>query len=142
MRTNTNYNYLEAVKNDIRTYLEYDRDIENEILNGDYTDADDLEQTLYDDLWIVDGVTGNASGSYTFNRNEAREYVLADTETVQEALKEFGVEAEKIADAFLNDDWEYLDVTARCYILGQALAEVLEEVAEEIEKTFEEYNNN
>lgn len=142
MRTNTNYNYLEAVKNDIRTYLEYDRDIENEILNGDYTDADDLEQTLYNDLWIVDGVTGNASGSYTFNRNEAREYVLADTETVQEALKEFGVEAEKIADAFLNNEWEYLDVTARCYILGQALAEVLEEVAEEIEKTFDEYNNN
>lgn len=133
--------YLEQVKDDIKTYLEYDRDIENEILAGEYTDTDDLEQTLYDELWIVDGVTGNASGSYTFNSEEAKQHVLNDTETVQEALKEFCVEAEKIADAFLNDDWEYLDVTARCYVLGQALAEVLEEVEEEIEAAFEEYNN-
>lgn len=133
--------YLEQVKDDIKTYLEYDRDIENEILTGEYTDKDDLEQTLYDDLWIVDGVTGNASGSYTFNREEAKQHVLNDTETVQEALKEFCVEADKIADAFLNNDWEYLDVTARCYVLGQALAEVLEEVEEEIEAAFEEYEN-
>lgn len=71
--------YLEQVKDDIKTYLEYDRDIENEILAGEYTDKDDLETTLYDDLWTVDGVTGNASGSYTFNREEAKQHVLNDT---------------------------------------------------------------
>lgn len=133
----TNNNYLEQVKADIKEVLEYDYDIINDIEAGQYQDADDLRETLYDDLWVNDGVTGNASGSYTFNRAEAREFVIADMDTVREALQDFGTPAEEIGNRFLDEDWEYLDVTARCYVLGQALDEVLEEMGEAIAEAFE-----
>lgn len=77
-------------------------------------------------MWIADEVTGNGSGSYTFDRAQAREYVLADIDTVKEALKEFDTPAETIAKKFLGDDWEYFDVTARCYVLGQAIDAALD----------------
>ena len=53
------YNYLEAVKDDVREY------IEDEIDFTDYGTIEDLEQFLNDELFINDSVTGNASGSYT-----------------------------------------------------------------------------
>jgi hypothetical protein len=116
------YNYLDAVTDSVRDvideYLEnYDADM----------DADDIRDQLYDDLWTDDSVTGNGSGSYTFDRWKAREYVLADTDTVIEALTDFGVDAKTVGEKFLEEDWEYFDVTARCYLLGQAIDAVLEE---------------
>lgn len=135
--TNTNINYLDQVKEDIRNYLEYDYDIQAEIQAGEFADAEELREHLYDTMWINDAITGNASGSYTCNRAEAREYVLADMDTVGEALREFCVPAEEIGERFLAEDWEYLDVTARCYVLGWALDEVLEEIEDEIEAEFE-----
>lgn len=134
--TSANFNYLEAVKADVKQYLE-----DNTINPTDfsyYEDADDFAQALNDDLWTVDEVTGNASGSYTFNREEAKNFVLADIETVQEALREFCTPAETIAEKFLEDDWEYFDVTARCYILGQAISEFIEENREAIETAIKE----
>lgn len=135
--TNTEKNYLDQVKEDIRNYLEYDYDIKAEIQAGEFADAEELREYLYDTMLIEDAITGNASGSYTFNRAEAREYVLADMDTVGEALREFGTTAEEIGERFLAEDWEYLDVTARCYVLGWALDEVLEEIEDEIEAEFE-----
>lgn len=55
------YNYLEAVKEDVREY------INNEIKLLDFSSLEELEEKLNDDLWINDNVTGNASGSYYCN---------------------------------------------------------------------------
>lgn len=118
----TNYNYLEAMKEDI---LEY---IRNEINLSDYEDKYALEEYLNDTLWVEDSVTGNASGSYTFNRWKAKEYVTDNMELVTEMCTEFGLDSESIAEHFLEEDWEYFDVSIRCYLLGQAIAEVLEEL--------------
>lgn len=116
------YNYLESIKADV---LEY---INNEIDLTDYESKDDLHESLHDDLWAEDSVTGNASGSYTFCRETAKEYVTENMEECIEALKEFCVEAETVAEKFLSEDWEYFDVTIRCHLLGQAISEVLEEI--------------
>jgi hypothetical protein len=89
-------------------------------------DREEFADTLNDEMWIADEVTGNGSGSYTFDSAQAREYVLADIDTVKEALKEFDTPAETIAEKFLEDDWEYFDVTARCYVLGQAIDAALD----------------
>lgn len=59
------YNYLQAVKEDVKNYIE-----ENEI-KVNSSNREEVEQTLNDDLWAEDSVTGNGSGSYTFNRAEA-----------------------------------------------------------------------
>ena len=94
-------------------------------------DRDSFEEELNDLLWTDDSVTGNGSGSYTFDRAKAQEYVMADIETVQEALREFCVEADTIAKKFLESDWEYFDVTARCYVLSMGISEVLDEIEKE-----------
>lgn len=134
---NTTYNYLEAVIADVKEWIEDNMDLEHDIITGQFEDRDEIEEYLNDTLFIDDSVTGNASGSYTFNREEAKNYVLADIDTVREALQEFGTDAGTIAEKFLDEDWEYFDVTARCYILGQAVAEVLDELEEDIEAAIE-----
>ena len=123
------YNYFEAVKEDVMEY------IKNEVNREDYESREELEEYLNDTLWTCDSVTGNGSGSYTFNNEKAREYVMGDTETVIEALKEFDTDAETIAEKFLSGDFEYFDVTARCYILGAAISEALDEIEAEEQET-------
>lgn len=46
--------------------------------------------------------------------------------------KKFCTPAEEIGNKFLNENWEYLDVTARCYVLGMAISEVLDELEDEL----------
>lgn len=48
---------------------------------------------------------------------------------LRDALREFCVKAETIGDKFLSNDWEYFDVTIRCYLLGGAIEAALDEIA-------------
>lgn len=122
-----NYNYLEAVAEDVREY------INNEIdLNEWRGDRDGLEEKLNDDLWIVDSVTGNASGSYTFSTWQAEEYLAHNWDVLEEALAEFGNTENPIEKGA-----EWCDVIIRCYLLGQAIAEVLDDLEEELEEVEE-----
>ena len=119
------YDYLEAVKDDVKEY------IKNEVNVGDYSDRDEMGEQLYDTLFCEDSVTGNASGSYTFNSYKAKEYIESDPEAytyIRELVSEYGIEAETVADKFLNEDWEYWDVSIRCYLLYQAVDKALEEL--------------
>lgn len=131
-------NYLKETIANVKEYIEYNIDLENDIITGEFEDRESIEEYLNDTLWTADEVTGNGSGSYTFNREEAKKNVLADIDTVREALQEFGTDAATIAEKFLTEDWEYFDVTARCYVLGQAIAEVLDELEENIETAIAE----
>jgi hypothetical protein len=121
----TNYNYLEAVTEDVREY------IREEINLGEWKgNADGLGEHLNDTLWITDSVTGNASGSYTFSTWKAEEYLAHNWDILAEALTEFCCECNPIEKGA-----EWCDVTIRCYLLGQAIAEALEELEEELEET-------
>lgn len=121
----TNYNYLESVKEDVKEY------IDNEINLKDFTDREELEQKLNDDLWVCDSVTGNASGSYTFNTYQAEENLAHNWDLLAEAMREFGCEVD-----LLEKGAEWADVTIRCYLLGQAIGEILDEMEEELEEAF------
>ena len=121
------YNYIEAMKNDIRQYMEDNESYLN------YTDKEDLAEQLNDQCWIADSVTGNASGSYTFNRAEAKEHVLDNIDLLKDAYDEFG-QREQFTEDFFSENWERMDVTIRCFLLGQALYEVLEEDYQEPEE--------
>ena len=129
MTTTTKYNYLEAVTTDVLDYIR-----EEIYLNEWKGRADELAEQLNDDLWICDSVTGNASGSYTFNRYRAEEYLCHNWAELAEALEEFGCSSINPFDKGA----EWCDVTLRCYYLGQAIAEALEELAEELEAEEEE----
>ena len=117
------YNYLEAMKEDV---LQYIRD---EIDLAEFDSLEELEEKLNDDLWTVDSVTGNGSGSYTFNRYQAEKYICHNLDLLAEALEEFGGGAD-----VLKDGAEAADVTIRCYLLGQAIAEALEEIEDDFEE--------
>lgn len=118
------YNYHEEAKNSVLDYIEENK----ELLADTFEDKDELEQFLNDTLFTDDSVTGNASGSFTFNRWTAQEYVTENIDLLKEACDEFGTDAETVGDWFLSEDWETMDVTIRCYVLGSAIAEALEEI--------------
>nr|DAH69440.1 MAG TPA: hypothetical protein [Caudoviricetes sp.] len=120
------YDYLENVTADVRDYVEQEVDLSKWAGN-----RDGLEEKLNGDLWTCDSVTGNGSGSYTFNRVQAQIYVLDGMDELQEAVNEFGIDSETIGEKFLESDWEYFDVTIRCYLLGQAIAAVLDDLEED-----------
>lgn len=121
------YNYLEAVKEDVKNY------IKNEITLKDYSDRDELEEHLNDTLFVEDSVTGNASGSYTFNTWKAEENICHNLDLLAEAMEEFCCEVNSIEKGA-----EWCDVTIRCYLLGQAISEVLDDMEEELEEAFTE----
>lgn len=81
----------------------------------------------YDSLFMDDSVTGNASGSRTFNASQA-------LENVRGLLGDEGFEAELEALGYGPEVWamgpEALDVLARCLALGC--------VAGELEAAFQE----
>ena len=123
------FNYVEAVTADVIDVIR-DNYTPEEIRQHLDIDRDDFTEKLNDDLWIDDAVTGNASGSYTFSSYKARCYVLEDIETVIEAVREFccGMDAAEILQKVFNEEWEYFDVTARCYVLGQAIENALDKL--------------
>ena len=121
-------NYLEETKYNIQQWM----DLEGFTLAGQ--DREEVAERLNDEFWINDSITGNGSGSFTCSSYQAQECVLEDIETLINACEEFGVNKETIGEKFLNEDWEWMDVTCRCYVLAQAIAEVLDELEEEQEE--------
>lgn len=123
------YNYLEAITDDVREYIREEVDLAEWKGN-----RDGLEERLNDDLFIDDSVTGNASGSYYCNAWKAEEALAHNWDLLAEALREFGQDGTDI----LEQGPEAMDVTIRCYLLGQAIAEALDELEEELAEDDEE----
>lgn len=119
------YDYREAMKADITAYIEDDCDIDE--WRGD---RDGFEEHLNDVLWCTDRVTGNASGSYTFDRNEAFKCLTEGNgfEIVAQAISDWCIDARTIADKLSELDWEWFDVTARCFLLSEVISTVLDEL--------------
>lgn len=111
------YDYLENVKNDLRSWIEKNMDY---IPKGDTSKA---WEYIYDETFVSDSVTGNASGSYTFNAWKAEENLCHNLELLAEAFREFGSDAW----TYIEKGAEACDVTIRCYLLSEALNEVMDE---------------
>lgn len=117
------YNYREAIKSDIRDHIEWNYS-EAETATNIAERREEWEEELHDVLWCTDSVTGNASGSYTFSTWQAEEYIAHNWDILEEALVEFGCyDCNPIARGA-----EWCDVTIRCYLLGECIAAVLDEM--------------
>ena len=115
------YNYLENVTADAKQAI-----LEN--LNyWDFSDREELEERANDELWADDSVTGNASGSYTFSTWQAEENLCHNMDELEEACNEFG---QDIGEA-VKQGAEACDVAIRCYLLGQAISDAIDELEEE-----------
>lgn len=126
------YDYRKAIRDDLKDMIE-----ENGYLArlSDFSDRDELEERINDDAWMDDSVTGNASGSYTFSAWQAEENLCHNLDLLAEALSEFGYDGKLDMDKGA----EHYDVTIRCYLLGQLIGEVLDELGiEEDDERFSE----
>lgn len=123
------YDYYKNVREDIKQRLNEWLDF-NRI--NDYSDIDEVINAVYDDFFNSDSITGNGSGSYTFNSWAAEENLCHNMDLLKEALDEFGGELNDYIDSA-----EACDVTIRCYVLGQLVGEVVKEFVEEQFPEFE-----
>lgn len=128
------YDYEMAVREDVQQAIE-DNYTEDEIIQHLAEDRDGWQEELYDDLWVDDSVTGNASGSYTFNSYTAGANLVGNWGLLLEALEEFGDSSENVIEK--GEEW--CDVTIRCYVLGGALSSVLDEYEERYADEIEAY---
>lgn len=110
------YDYIEALVEDIKNYLE-----ENDI-NKNGVD----EEKLYDELFTEDSVTGNGSGSYTFSSEQAKQNLIGNEDLIRDMIKDGFATKDGVMDWFMDEDYEALDVAVRCYLLDQAISEVLD----------------
>lgn len=121
------YDYQEAVYNDVKNELlrlikDFEIDIEK------YSGRkDDLIEYLNDLFWANDSITGNGSGSYTFNTYLAECYLCHNYDLLREAYKELGMEP-TIRNV---DSAEDNDVTIRCYLLRWAIEQVVDDLIDE-----------
>lgn len=106
------YDYREAIKADIKNY------IENEALTFD--SREEFVAVMYFS-WAADSITGNASGSYTFSRWKAEEYLCHNLDLLCEAYREFGGAPDL-------ESPEACDVTIRCYLLYECIRDVAGEM--------------
>ena len=117
------YDYRETVRNDVIEQIK-DGYKENSLRLYKEEGRDALEEYLNDELWVDDQVTGNASGSYTFNTWKAEENLCHNMSLLEEACDEFG---QDVGEA-VKRGAEYCDVTIRCYLLGGAISEAIDEL--------------
>lgn len=118
------YDYREHMRDDIHDYI-MERTPE-ELVRQYGPDMDDIWDGLNDELWTADSVTGNASGSYYCNSWRAEEALCHNWNLLADALDEFDGDRD-----ILRQGPEACDVSIRCYLLGECLSDVLEELEEE-----------
>lgn len=118
------YNYEESLYDDItdvikESYPDYKDRIKK--------DRESFRNDLYDDFFVSDRVTGNGSGSYTFDCLKAGEYLAGNWDLLADAIEELELDGAEL----LRNGPETCDVVVRCYLLGQVLDKVLDDLATE-----------
>ena len=116
--------YLDMIEDDVREWINDNIDLDEYKGN-----RDDLEEKLNDELLNEDSVTGNVSGSYYCNAYKAEEDLANHWDLLAEALEEFGYDMTAVE--MLDKGAEWCDVIIRCYLVGEAISSVLDELEED-----------
>ena len=117
--------YLDMIEDDVREWINDNIDLDE--WKGD---RDGLEEKLNDELPDEDSITGNASGSYYCNAYKAEEDIANHWDLLAEVLEEFGYD-DLPAPKMLDKGAEWCDVIIRCYLVGEAISSVLDELEED-----------
>lgn len=113
------YNYLAQETQDIIDYLKNELTTEEQ---QQYLqeDEDDFIDGLNSRLFNEDSVTGNGSGSYTFNTIQAEQNLVGNWELLRGAIEEIAPDFDAI-----NRGAEACDVLIRLYLLPEAIKEAV-----------------
>ena len=112
------YDYREALRNDIKEFLEWESQY-GEL--GPYDTESDMYDNLYERMMDCDSVTGNET-CYTDSEWDAEEYLCHNMDLLAEAFETFGYNTGDISRGA-----KWCDVIIRCYLLGEVLNEVLDD---------------
>ena len=123
-----NYDYYDAVKEDVKEFILDRYELETV---GDVQELDAYE--IEDEAMNHDSVTGNASGSYTFNRCRAQEYVNDNIDLLNEAVEDGIIDVETVGDWFLSSNFELMDVIIRCHVLPTVIGAAIDEITDNLE---------
>lgn len=107
------YNYENALYEDICNYI---------VTEGITDFSEESYESLYDTLWCEDSVTGNGSGFYIDNVDQARSYLRGNEELFWEMRCEFDFPCQEY---FTNP--RAADAAIRCYLLGEVLRTAFDE---------------
>ena len=119
------YNYKEQIRADVKEWIEDNK----EQVEG--LDRHDAFEVVYDSCWVDDSVTGNASGSYTFSRYEARQNFFGDEDSeeyLDQMCDDGFTDPVQIGKKLIASDYEWLDVSIRCWLLTDAVTDVLDDM--------------
>ena len=119
------YSYKEQVRADVREWI----DDNKEQIEG--LDRNDAYEVIYDSCWIDDSVTGNASGSYTFSRYEARQNFFNDEDSddyISQMIEDGFMSVDELGSKIAESNWEYIDLSIRCWLLCDAVTDILDEM--------------
>lgn len=99
----------------------------------DFANMDNEERVnfLYDEAFISDTVTGNASGSFFCNSWKAESAICHNWDLIEETQDEFG-------ELEFSRGAEYIDVSIRCYMLSQVISDVVEAIEDRISEIEDE----
>ena len=109
------YNYYYNVKEDVREALVN--------YNYDFTaDSEELREEIYNSLLMDNNVTGYEDGTYTHNAHRAERNLEGNDALLERTM-------ELLENPIVrNPEWE--DVQIRCYLLRDAIDEVIDEIRE------------
>lgn len=114
------YDYFKAVTDDIMDYV-----------RCNYKGCPrPSEECLNDELWAADSVTGNGSGSYFCNSYKSMLTVTGNMSLLRDACCAFGC-MDILGEKLVNEEWEWADVTIRCWMLGQCIGSALSRLDDE-----------
>ena len=109
------YDYRASVEDAVITYMNENITNQIKISVKEYVIAKYDE--ILEEMELSDDVTGNGSGSFTFSRDIAKEYVLDNLDIVAEMYENGYITNSHVVDTFLYGQWESMDVVIRCYLL-------------------------
>lgn len=95
-------------------------------------DAEDIFEIIYDDMFCG-SVTGNDNGTYSFSRSRSRALMvnMLDTPEFIDMTKSFDID---IAQYLADGDWEGLEVSLRCYLLGETYSDIYDYFVQKLEE--------
>lgn len=96
----------------------------------EWTTAQDIidnKDEIYDEAFVSDDVTGNASGSYTQSAYMAENNLTHAWDLLKDAMNDFGDNRNP-----LNLGPETCDSIIRCYLLGQVIDKAIEFVVKDM----------
>lgn len=118
------YSYPLHEQQDIKTFIEkrLDSGTFGLLIQGDEDTIQDVEDLLF----TQDEITGNGSGSYTFNTLKAEENLTGNWDLLKKAKEELDPQVD-----IIDKGAEYADVLIRCYLLDWCFRKALDDIVKE-----------